>query len=848
LALAQAATSLSRGLNMRSTNGLRLGIAAKAVILIVGLGLLSALANAFALRGAQSLDQLNATMAQRVAPARLALAEAKGALNTLGLAVFKTMAASERDVILQAGEEIANQAAAAHQWLGAVSDYFPSRGEDVALIRDKLDRAEAIAKQIRAAALAGDTARYNSEMLPLRFDAALDDTLGQMNRLTNILGGEAREALAQAESAQAAMLRTIVIVLIAGTLVALLLALAAAELSVARPLRRLTEHTLRIRDGGALEVAVGESTLRRTDEIGTLARSFDLMIAKLAAARETLATQYARIDAAINNLPQGLCMFDAEQRLIVCNRRYAELYGLAPEHTKPGTPLRTILQARYASGRYPHRAADYVESRLALVAQQQATYMIDELAGGQVIAISHQRMLDGGSVAIHEDITERRAAEAKIAYMAHHDALTELPNRARFRDAMADALRRLAQGEAVATLCLDLDQFKTVNDTLGHPIGDALLQAVAGRLRACVGAADTVARLGGDEFAIVQAGADQPVAATTLAERVIDELSAPFELQGHQVVIGVSIGIAVGPGDGRDPDQLMRNADMALYRAKESGRGSYHFFEPGMDAKMQERRALEIDLRKAIENDELELYYQPLIRLDTNEISGFEALLRWHHPRRGPVPPGEFIPLAEEIGAIGAIGAWVLNRACRDAATWPAHIKVAVNLSPVQFKNSALALQVIAALSASGLSGDRLELEITETVLLQDTETTLSMLNALRALGVRISMDDFGTGYSSLGYLRKFPFDKIKIDRSFIQDLAEKPDSIAIVRAVASIGSALGMTTTAEGVETEEELAQLRREGCTEVQGYLFSRPRPAAEIAGLIAQHRAPLRSVANL
>jgi diguanylate cyclase (GGDEF)-like protein len=823
----------------------RLGIAAKAVILIVGLGVLSALANAFALQAAQSLDHVNSIMAQRVAPARLALAEAKAALGNLGLAVFKTMAASERDVVRQAGGEIANQSAAARQWLAAVRDYFPSRADDIALINDKLARAEAIAGEIRAAALAGETRRIGATTLDLRFDAALDDTLGQMNRLTNILGGEALEALAQAESDQAFTLRLIVIVLAAGTLVTVLLALALTELSVARPLRRLTAQTLRIREGGALEADAADPALRRVDEIGTLARAFHLMIGELKAAQETLATQYARIDAAINNLPQGLCMFDAEQRLIICNRRYAELYALDAAHTRPGTPLRAILEARSANGRYQQVAVDYVETRLAAVAMRRPIYTVDELTGGQFIAISHQPMLDGGSVAIHEDITERRAVEAKIAHMAHHDALTDLPNRARFRDAMVDALKVLDHGRQVATLCLDLDQFKTVNDTLGHPVGDALLQAVAGRLRACAETAEAermeIARLGGDEFAIVQVGGAQPLAATTLAEEIIAALAAPFEVQGHQVVIGVSIGIAVAPGDGRDPDQLMRNADMALYRAKADGRGSYHFFEPGMDARMQERRALELDLRKAIERDELELYYQPLIRLDTDAISGFEALLRWRHPRRGMVPPSKFIPLAEEIGVIGAIGAWVLNRACQDAATWPPHIKVAVNLSPVQFKNSTLGLQVIAALGASGLSGERLELEITETVLLQDTDATLSMLNELRALGVRISMDDFGTGYSSLGYLRKFPFDKIKIDRSFIQDLADKPDSIAIVRAVASIGSALGMATTAEGVETEEELAQLRHEGCTEVQGYLFSEPKPAREIAQLIAQCGAP-------
>ncbi len=612
------------------------------------------------------------------------------------------------------------------------------------------------------------------------------------------------------------------------------------------PVTRLTEHVLRIRDSGNLDVRQDTRILQRGDEIGTLSRSFNSMIAELGDARRRLITQYERLDAAINNMPQGLCMFDADNKLIVYNKRYAEIYALSPEHSIPGTTLRAILEDHVANGTCPDNAENYVESRLASVSKRKPFYHVNELRDGSVIAISYQPMTDGGSVATHEDVTERRKVEARIAYMAHHDALTDLPNRVLFREEMAKALCRTERDATLAVLCIDLDNFKTVNDTLGHPVGDSLLQEASKRLRACARPADTVARLGGDEFAIVQDAVDQPVGATALAARVIKEMAEPCDVQGHQIVIGASVGIAIAPDDGKDPDRLLKNADMALYRAKADGRGAYRFFEPAMDAKMQARRALELDLRKALALGEFEPFYQPIINLETNAVSGFEALLRWRNPERGLVPPGEFIPLAEEIGLVNPIGAWVLKQACTEAAGWPGQIKVAVNLSPVQFKSGTLVLDVIAALGASGLPAHRLELEITETVLLQDTEATLSILNQLRALGVRISMDDFGTGYSSLSYLRKFPFDKIKIDQSFIRDLSDKPDSIAIVRAVAGLGATLGIATTAEGVETDEQLERLRAEGCTEVQGYLFSRPKPANELNALLRQLNPASKAIA--
>jgi diguanylate cyclase (GGDEF)-like protein/PAS domain S-box-containing protein len=445
------------------------------------------------------------------------------------------------------------------------------------------------------------------------------------------------------------------------------------------------------------------------------------------------------------------------------------------------------------------------------------------------------------------DVTERKQAEARIEHMAHHDALTGLPNRVLFHDRLGEALSRIRRGSGnLAVLCLDLDQFKSVNDTLGHPLGDALLKTVAERLDHCVRDTDMVARLGGDEFAIILPTIDGPHDAEQTASRVIDVLGQPYEIQGHEVVVGASVGIAIAPGDGDAADALLRNADMALYRAKGDGRGRFNFFEPEMDRRIQLRRTLELDLRKAFQNGEFELYYQPLINLDSGEVSGFEALLRWCHPERGMVSPAEFIPLTEEIGLITPLGEWVLRKACAEAMTWPAHVKVAVNLSPVQFKSRNLVQAVLTALAYSRLPATRLELEITESVLLGETDANLAILHQLRGLGVHISMDDFGTGYSSLSYLRSFPFDKIKIDQSFVRELAERPDCMAIIRAVVGLGTSLGIATTAEGVETPEQLERLRAEGCTELKGFLFSPPRRASDVALMLRDQRPAIASVA--
>src|SRR5262245_64444307 len=438
------------------------------------------------------------------------------------------------------------------------------------------------------------------------------------------------------------------------------------------------------------------------------------------------------------------------------------------------------------------------------------------------------------------DITERKRAEARLAFMAQHNNLTGLANRALLRQQMDDMLlhtRRSA--DKLAVLVLGLDNFKSVNDTLGHRVGDMLLRAVAKRLRSMLREEDAIARLNSDEFAIVQGGVTRPEDATLLARRLLEAIADPFLLEDHSVVIGASIGIAVSPGDGDDSDRLLKNADLALSRAKNDFRGTFSFFEAEMDARAQIRRKVETDLRNAIQKDLLQPYFQPLVDLATGRITGFEALVRWPDPERGMIPPGDFIPVAEETGLINAIGGLMLRRACMDAARWPDDVRVAVNLSPLQFRTGNLLALVMDVLKQSGLAARRLELEITETLLLEKSSQVLATLHALRALGVRISMDDFGTGYSSLSYLRSFPFDKIKIDRSFVQDLAANREAQAIIRSIVSLGKGLGVTITAEGVETEAELRCLRAEGCLEAQGFLFSRPRPNAEIVKLLQAQR---------
>src|ERR1051326_1057486 len=536
----------------------------------------------------------------------------------------------------------------------------------------------------------------------------------------------------------------------------------------------------------------------------------------------------------LDNMPQGVSMFDADAKLVFCNRRYIEMYGLSAELTKPGCNFHDVLAERVRARTFSDDPNQHLAELKAKVAAGATFANVVTLNDGRAFSVVNKPLADGGWVATHEDVTERRRAEQQIAHMARHDALTDLPNRVLLREQLEHELKRVKRGEIIAMLCLDLDHFKSVNDTLGHPIGDELLKLVADRLRGCTREPDTIARLGGDEFAIIMTQLRQPSDAAVLARRIRTSVSRPYQVDGHQIISDISIGISIAPVDGTEPDQLLKNADMALYGAKADGRGTYRFFEAEMDKRMKERRDLEMDLRQALTNGEFELHYQPLVNLQTNEITAFEALLRWHHPAKGLISPADFIPIAEETGLIVSIGEWVLRTACKETANWPDHVKVAVNLSPAQLKTKNLVSIVKTALTDCGMAAERLQLEITETMLMQNTFATLAMLHELRKLGVQIAMDDFGTGYSSLSYLRSFPFDKIKIDRSFIQDLANGAEPRAIVHAVAGLAKCLNMISTAEGVETQQQLGTLQAVGCTEMQGYLFSKAKPADEIVKL--------------
>ena len=553
--------------------------------------------------------------------------------------------------------------------------------------------------------------------------------------------------------------------------------------------------------------------------------------------RQKLETQKLQLDAALTNMSQGLLMFDSSERIVVCNSRYIEMYRLSSQVVKPGCSLRELLKHRVAAGSFLSEDPDrYLSELRAMLAQGKTVSRTTELTDGRVFAVSNRPMEDGGWVATHEDVTEAKRTEQRILQMAHHDKLTGLPNRAAFNEYFAATLERSAtSGEQFAILSVDLDRFKEANDVYGHSVGDALLRQVARRLQEAA-RGTFLARVGGDEFAVVVSAGPQPAAAATLAERLLAAFADEFEIEDQRIQISLTIGGAVYPTDGADAKTLMVNVDAALYRAKSEMRGVVVFFEPEMSARLRERHALQQDLRSAIARGELLLHYQPQVRM-TGEMIGFEVLARWQCPKRGMVSPGTFIPMAEENGLIIPLGEWVLRAACCEAASWPRPLTIAVNISPIQFHHGDLPRLVHSILLETGLAPSRLELEITEGVFINDFSHGVSILRRLKSLGVQIALDDFGTGYSSLSYVHSFPFDKIKIDQTFIGDLRHSRHSMAIVRAVIGLGHSLNMPVLAEGVETQAQRGVLMKEGCDEAQGYFFGRPLPIAEQAELIGR-----------
>jgi diguanylate cyclase (GGDEF)-like protein len=554
---------------------------------------------------------------------------------------------------------------------------------------------------------------------------------------------------------------------------------------------------------------------------------------------------------ALNNMARGLSMFDAEQRLIVCNKTYREMYRLPEELARPGTPLSEMVRFHFERETGRNDPEDWkgqqawITDHVNEMAGGKSLSYIQRLRDGRTILVSNQPLLDGGWVDLHEDISERRQAEQEITRLARYDPLSDMPNRLYFHEQLETALGRLGSGGGVALHWVDLKGLQGINDARGHPVGDLLLKSVCNRLQNAVRGPDFVGRLGGDEFAIIQSGVTEASKAISFAQRIVRVISEPHQILGTRVDVGVSIGIALAPEHGRRADELLKNADVALYQAKLQGPGAWALYRPAYGREMEARYQIEADLRVAVEACQLELHYQPIVDVKARQVTAFEALMRWRHPTQGLIVPNDFIPLAEKTGLIIGMGAWALQRACRDAMAWPDAIKVAVNLSSLQFEGCDLYGIVNEALVGSGLSASRLELEITETVLLREDAKTHEILRQLCELGVRISFDDFGTAFASLSYLRSFPVHKIKIDRTFVQELPQSTDCSAIIEAIANLAGRLHITTVAEGVETPEQLDAVTGAGCDEIQGFYFSRPVPANCIERTLSSCRAKIATV---
>ena len=542
-----------------------------------------------------------------------------------------------------------------------------------------------------------------------------------------------------------------------------------------------------------------------------------------------------RFNAALSNMSQGISMYDQGKRLVVWNDRFAEIYRLPRSLLKVGIHLNVVTEDIVARGILSGEADQTaIASKIASVSVLPIdSDRVEELSDGRLILISRQRTSDGGWLATHEDITERRRAEAEINHLARHDALTGLANRAEFNAKLAEASKRLKRyGGSFTVMMLDLDRFKAVNDTLGHPAGDQLLVEVARRLKSSVRETDVLARLGGDEFAIIHEGAPhQHEGAIALALRIINTVTQPFDLDGHQASVGTSIGIVLAPEHGVEPEELLKKADLALYDVKANGRNDFRVFQAEMLEIADSQQSAESELRDALAAEQFELHYQPVIDVTSRRLCGVEALVRWRHPARGLIEPDQFIPLAESTGLVVALGEWVLQRACSDAVSWPADVKLAINISAVQFRKGNLFDVILCTLVETGLAPERLELEITEAALVENQEAHLTAIRQLRNLGIAVVLDDFGTGNSSINYLVSFPFDRVKIDRSFTHGVLNRRDCAAVVASVLALAHGLGIATTAEGVETEAQLEYMRGAGVDLVQGHLFGRAVPIAQL-----------------
>jgi diguanylate cyclase (GGDEF)-like protein/PAS domain S-box-containing protein len=557
---------------------------------------------------------------------------------------------------------------------------------------------------------------------------------------------------------------------------------------------------------------------------------------------------YAFLHQIIDHIPSQITVKDGrDRRYLLVNRVAEDQFGMPREAIigQTASELFPKAEADLIAG-YDDTALRSADGLFLAEHAWQSQAMGSRYITSRRIGIPDQAGETRYIINVVDDVTERRRADERISHLAHYDALTDLPNRVLFREQIERELQRAGGDQQFALLYIDIDEFKGINDSLGHHVGDELLKTVAARIRSCIADTDLIARLGGDEFAVIQTAVGNISDVVEFVTRIHDAIRQPYQCLGHQLSTDASIGIALAPQDGTDLDQLIKNADLAMYAAKADGRRTHRFFEPAMDASAKARLTMEQDLRQALADGGFEIHYQPLVDLRHNEVTGCEALLRWRHPERGMISPAEFIPVAEDTGLINELGEWVLRTACAEAASWPDHIRIAVNVSPVQLKCQTLALKIIGALAASGLPASRLEIEITEAVLIRDDEAALAILHQLRTIGVRIALDDFGTGYSSLSYLKRFPFDKIKIDRCFISDIAEIDGSSAIVQAVVNIAAARNMTTTAEGVETLEQQELLRTLGCTEMQGYLFSAAKPGPEVRKLFGPRRERVAAVA--